>query len=514
MSVINTNIKSLVSQNAMVKNNRDLADAMQQLSTGKRINSAKDDAAGLAISSRMTAQITGLDQAVRNGNDAVSMLQTTEGAMIEMTNMLQRMRELAVQSSNDTYTAVDRGYLDLEFQQLKTEVNRITDTTEWNGMAFLNGSTSNDDGTVGKFEFQVGANNGQIITHTIADMGFRDEFGSAAAVTTVTGVKTAAAVTAVAQQDTLTLGGTFVAGDVITVTNATGGSFSYTVAVADNDNTKLAASLASAANAAFGTASKTTDAAATNTLVFTAATAGTPNGAFTITNTSAAGTAAITTTTANTRAVAAITTAIAQKSEVTLSGTFIEGDKIELKVGTNATASIVVTKEDLASGDSSKILNALATRLAAQTLGAGLTPTVSGAKVIITGNADGTSFAVAEGFPKITSIETGALKGIRTLDIKTNEGSNKSLVEMDVAINRINSERAGLGAVINRLNYAVDNLANVSMNTSESRSRIMDADYAKSSSELARTQIISQAATAMLAQANQQPQTVLQLLQG
>jgi flagellin len=248
-------------------------------------------------------------------------------------------------------------------------------------------------------------------------------------------------------------------------------------------------------------------------LVFTAATAGTPNGAFTITNTSAAGTAAITTTTPNTPAAAAIT-AIAQKSEVTLSGTFIEGDKIELKVGTNATASIVVTKEDLASGDSSKILNALATRLAAQTLGAGLTPTVSGAKVIITGNADGTSFAVAEGFPKITSIETGALKGIRTLDIKTNEGSNKSLVEMDVAINRINSERAGLGAVINRLNYAVDNLANVSMNTSESRSRIMDADYAKSSSELARTQIISQAATAMLAQANQQPQTVLQLLQG
>ena len=157
MSVINTNIKSLVSQNAMVKNNRDLADAMQQLSTGKRINSAKDDAAGLAISSRMTAQITGLDQAVRNGNDAVSMLQTTEGAMIEMTNMLQRMRELSVQSANDTYTSVDRGYMDLEFQQLKTEINRITETTEWNGMAFLNGSTVNDDGTVGKFEFQVGA---------------------------------------------------------------------------------------------------------------------------------------------------------------------------------------------------------------------------------------------------------------------------------------------------------------------------------------------------------------------
>ena len=411
MSVINTNIKSLVSQNAMVKNNRDLADAMQQLSTGKRINSAKDDAAGLAISSRMTSQITGLDQAVRNGNDAVSMLQTTEGAMIEMTNMLQRMRELAVQSSNDTYTAVDRGYLDLEFQQLKTEVNRITDTTEWNGMAIMNGSTVNDDNTVGKFDFQVGANNGQIISHTIADMGFR------------------ANRPALTYQEATTLG---------------------------------AAAIAAAA----------------------------PNPAV---------------------------AAVPQKSEFTLSGTFAVGDEIELKFGSNATVKYTVLASDLSSGVSTTILNGLATKLAALTLGTDLTGSASGAKVTITGKSDGTSFTTASGFPVIKPIATsltGALENISALDIKTNDGSNKALSEMDIAINRINSERAGLGAVINRLNYAVDNLANVSLNTSESRSRIMDADYAKSSSELARTQIISQAATAMLAQANQQPQTVLQLLQG
>ncbi len=128
MTVINTNIKSLISQNALSKNSRSLSAAMEQLSTGKRINSAKDDAAGLAISSRMTAQIRGLDQSVRNGNDAISMLQTAEGAMIEITSMLQRMRELSVQAANDTYSAADRSYLDLEYQQLKSEINRTVST--------------------------------------------------------------------------------------------------------------------------------------------------------------------------------------------------------------------------------------------------------------------------------------------------------------------------------------------------------------------------------------------------
>jgi flagellin len=394
MSVINTNVKSLVSQNAMVKNNRDLADAMQQLSTGKRINSAKDDAAGLAISSRMTSQITGLDQAVRNGNDAVSMLQTTEGAMIEMTNMLQRMRELSVQSSNDTYTASDRSYMDLEFQQLKTEINRITDTTEWNGMAFLNGTTVNDDGTIGKFEFQVGANNGQIITHTVADIGFRADPGLATFATTTPNA------VGQAQVSTLTLSGQYFAGDVVSFT-AGGVTRTYTVLEADlasaNNDTNLA-SIAAKLLTVAATPMGTTGVARTdNILTFTADTAGT---------------------------------------------------------GFTTASTVTLTKDD------------------------------------------------------------GALTNLRALNILDNTGANTSLVQLDIAIDRINSERASLGATINRLGYAMDNLANVSVNTSESRSRIMDADYAKASSELARTQIISQAATAMLAQANQLPQSVLKLLQG
>jgi len=391
MSVINTNIKSLISQNALVKNNRALSGAMEQLSTGKRINSAKDDAAGLAISSRMTSQIMGLNQAVRNGNDAVSMLQTTEGAMIEMTNMLQRMRELAVQSSNDTYTEVDRGYLDLEFQQLKAEVNRITKDTEWNGMPILDGTVQNDDGTFGKFEFQVGANDGQIITHTLSDMGFRDD----------------------AQ------------------------------------------------------------------VVFKTATPNAPD--------------------------------VNQESSLTLSGTYKAGDVINVKIGSD-TATYTVADADL-TGDDAANLAAIATNLAAATGSSFGGTTVVASDNVLTFTADtaGTGFTT-----KATNdlVDEGALKNVQSLTVLNNSDSNESLRELDVALNRISTERAGLGAVMNRLTYAVDNLANVSQNTSESRSRIMDADYAKASSELARTQIISQAATAMLAQANQQPQSVLKLLQG
>ena len=402
MSVINTNIKSLVSQNAMVKNNRDLSAAMQQLSTGKRINGAADDAAGLAISSRMTSQIRGLDQAIRNGNDSVSMLQTTEGAMIEMTNMLQRMRELAIQSSNDTYTSADRGYMNLEFQQLKAEVNRITDDTEWNGMNIMNGSVVNEDGTVGKFEFQVGSNHGQIITHTIANMGFRTNLGLATFETTTPNriASSNPTVTAQAQISKLTLTGVYLEGDLISFT-AGGETKTYTVlaedvasTVNDTNLASIAAKLLVAADTPMGTAGVT---ASGNVLTFTAATPGT---------------------------------------------------------GFDTASDITIAEDD------------------------------------------------------------GALANLRTLTILDNTNSNNSIQQLDVALNRINTERAGIGAVINRLTYSVDNLANVSQNTSESRSRILDADYAKASSELARTQIISQAATAMLAQANQQPQSVLQLLQG
>ena len=166
MTVINSNIGSLYAQQSLTQNARGLSSVMQQLSTGKRINSAVDDVAGLAISTRLTSQIRGLKQAVRNSNDGVSLIQTAEGATEQVTNMLQRMRELAVQASNDTNNTNDRSYLDLEFQQLTSQIGSIASNTQWNGANVLDQT----GGTSGVFNFQVGANSGQTIAITLPDM--------------------------------------------------------------------------------------------------------------------------------------------------------------------------------------------------------------------------------------------------------------------------------------------------------------------------------------------------------
>ena len=279
MSVINTNVQSLVAQNALAVNNRSLSKAMEQLSTGRRINSAGDDAAGLAIANKMTSQIRGLNQAVRNANDGISLLQTAEGATQEVTNMLQRMRELAVQAANDTYSDTDRSALQTEYDELADEITRISDNTKWNDMYVFDTSASDAIGTSGTVTFQVG----------------------------------------------------------------------------------------------------------------------------------------------------------------------IDGD-------TGSTISATFEAIDASTLD------------------------VSG--LSLTSQADAQS----------------------------------ALSTLDTAIETVDTFRSSLGAKINRLNFAADNLASISENTAASRSRIIDTDYAAATTDLARTQIIQQAATAMLAQANQQPQTVLTLL--
>ena len=171
MSVINTNVSALYSQNAMKVNARSMSSAMEQLSTGSRINSAKDDAAGLAIGQTMTSQIRGLNQAVRNANDGINMMQTAEGAMVEQSNMLQRMSELATQAANGTYSDTQRGYLDTEFQALTTQIGSIASQTIWNGRQVLDGTdTGSIGGVSGQFDFQVGQNSGQTISVTISGM--------------------------------------------------------------------------------------------------------------------------------------------------------------------------------------------------------------------------------------------------------------------------------------------------------------------------------------------------------
>ena len=293
MAVVNTNVNAAVAQNALVRNERSMNAAMEKLSTGQRINSASDDAAGLAIASRMTSQIMGLEAGVRNANDAISMISVADGALIEVGNMLQRMRELALQSSNGTTTSADRDYLNSEYENLITEIERIAQNTQWNGKAILTGDAdTTDDATVA---FQVGANGGQTIAVNFGD--------------------------------------------------------------------------------------------------------------------------------------------ISQSGAATFR-------QFELSAHAGSESHI--------SG---------ATNAAAQT--------------------------------HITGV----------------------LTYLDSAISAVNSQRATYGAAVNQLTYAVDNLSNVKVNSEAARSRIADTDYANETSELARTQIIQQAGTAMLAQANQLPQTVLSLLQ-
>ena len=289
MAVVNTNLAASIAQAALVRNERDLSTAMEQLSTGKKINSAADNASGLAISTRMTSQIRGLDQAVRNANDAISMISTAEGALEEITSMLQRMRELAVQAGTGTTSTEDRDYLNQEYTHLLAEIDRVANNTQWNGRDILDGNAAGS-GQGTSVAFQVGMNPSQTIS-----VGF---------------------------------------------------------------------------------------------------------------------------------------------------------------------------------GDFTSAGNGVMTSLNGFTLNSG-------------------SSSIASSITAASNVITAA----------------------DVALEAVSTQRATFGAVSNRLTHAIDNLTNVKTEAEASRSRILDTDYAQSTSELARTQIIQQAGTAMLAQANQLPQTVLALLQ-
>ena len=410
MTVINTNTAATLTTNALAKNERAMSQSMERLSTGQRINSAADDAAGLAISSKMTSQISGLNQAVRNANDAISQVQTEEGAMIEVSNMLQRMRTLAVQSSSDTNTSTDRAALDSEFTALASEIQRIGTNTQWNGTDLLDGVS-----TTGAQAFQVGANASQTIAHTFADLEVAN--ADATAHTAVATTNPGATVATMVFQGGTT-GGTAVVGDTVTFTVD---SVAYSGKV-----------------------------------------------------TSASG------------------------GEIT--GITLHGSSTETKTGASDATTIASTTNG---GTMTFAYSADNTF----TITSGTTGSNLMAVAYVTATSDGTT----SGFER-ASLSRGLTAGALFADISTSAGANSAISTLDIIIADIASARADSGAVINRLEYAADNLANISQNASASRSRILDADYAAETTELARTQIIQQAGTAMLSQANQQAQTVLALL--
>ncbi|WP_296510452.1 flagellin [Rhodoferax sp.] len=486
-STINTNIQSLTAQRNLSMSQSSLSTSMQRLSSGLRINSAKDDAAGLAISDRMTSQIRGLTQAARNSNDAISLTQTAEGALGSISSNLQRIRELAVQSANGTNSASDREAIQNEVTQLTSEINRVATTTQFNGLNLL-------DGTLTGTQFQVGANANQTINVGIgsakaADLG-NNTLSSITGTTTTTAISNAAlaAVNNTAAQ-TLTL-------------NGNGATASVSVAV--NESAK---SIAGKVNT--NTASTGITATAKTTATLTGVTAGAISFTLQGANTTAV---AITATVSDATDLSAIAKAVNAQSSLTnitatsdkagkLVLTDLDGNDIKI-VSTQAAATDGVGTA-LVQGSTGPVTAALGT--AAATIGGGLTfDGKSGFSIVTTETT---------GFTLMTATANGsALSTVAALKVSTVDGANSALKVVDAALAQISDQRAALGAVQNRFESTVTNLQTSSENLSASRSRIQDADFAAETANLSRSQILQQAGTAMVAQANQLPQGVLALL--
>ncbi|MFA6070373.1 flagellin [Janthinobacterium lividum] len=486
-SVINTNTASLNAQRNLSTSQSALSTSLQRLSSGLRINSAKDDAAGLAISERFTSQIRGLDQAKRNANDGVSLLQTAEGSLASTGNILQRVRELSVQSSNATNSAGDRKAIQAEVGQLLSEADRISQTSEFNGLKLL-------DGSFGSASFQVGANAGQTIQATTANFrtsNYGNNEATSSAPTTVLGTGA-----------TAYSGGTF---DIQGLQSAT----------ITAKTTDTAQSLASTINGSTDKTGVTATAKTEESAKFVA------GGVYSLAiNSDNATNAANVTFTVGAAlnasglasAVSAFndvssTTGVTAKLNDTNDGlvlTNVSGNNITLTNNSTAAGSTVVA----ASINSAGTVGTTATIAAS-----GGTATTMG---YIAMNSD-KGFSIGnDSAPGKNGVVAGAasLKAVASIDVSTVKGANDALKILDSALSSVNSQRASFGALQSRFETAVSNLESTSENLSASRSRIQDTDFASETAKLTRGQILQQAGTAMLAQANSLPNGVLSLLRG
>jgi flagellin len=470
--VINTNVMSLNAQRNLNASQKTMQTAIQRLSSGLRINSAKDDAAGMAISEGMTAQIRGMNQAIRNANDGISLSQTAEGAMQETTSILQRMRELALQSANSTNNSDDRQAIQQEITQLQAELDRNAQNTQFNGQRILDGSFQNAS-------FQVGANANQTITFSIGSI-MSSAIGGVAS-------QTGTAVSAAAATDiTISLGG----GAAVSINSSAG----FVGPNASQDGTSAYAK-AAAINGA-GIAG----------LQVTANTSGT-------------------------QAVGAIGGTAADTYNLTING---------VAIFTNTDVATALSNTQLRDGINS-VSNQ--TGVVASLNGGNMTLTASDGRNItvtesgsgFTAGTDGLTVtggpfaAVLRGDLSISAVNSIAIGGtvatlglsaaiakdtlgVNTIDVTTEAGAQAALLRIDSALTSVNSNRAAMGALQNRFDLTIANLQNVEENLSAARSRIQDADFAAETSNLTKGQILQQAGTAMLAQANSLPQSVLKLL--
>ncbi|MBU1394710.1 MAG: flagellin [Gammaproteobacteria bacterium] len=519
-AVINTNIASINAQRNLTSSQSALTTSLQRLSSGLRINSAKDDAAGLAISERFTTQIRGLNQAVRNANDGISLAQTGEGSLNELTQNLQRIRELAVQSANATNSSSDRSALDLEVKQRLAEIDRISSQTSFNGRKIL-------DGSFGNATFQVGANVGETISVDLATSMRQSSIGATAtsASTDLSAVFTAATTGTPATPATSGALGVFTAGGL-----ATGGTnYTYTLTLDDGANP---ATTITDTVAAAGTGTDVTFAAALTSAGFTAD--GTTVGGFTI-NYGAAdiATALSTGTLSFSRADGVdFTTSEAFGGDSTPASTVGFGAAGNLSVlsadGVPAVSSApagTVTVADnfsiqLGSGTAVNVANKIYTSAQELTdaintaLGGNATASLdattnkvsinSAETVAVTGTTGTTTLGFAASVAK-----SGSLASVDVLSVANSEDTMRRI---DSALTSVSTLRSTFGAIQNRFESTISNLSATAENLTASRSRIQDTDFAMETASLTRGQILQQAGVAMLAQANQLPNTVLSLL--
>ena len=486
-STINTNINSLTAQRNLGMSQASLSTSIQRLSSGLRINSAKDDAAGLAISERFTTQIRGLDQAARNANDGISLAQTAEGAMSGAGHILQRVRELAVQSANATNSAGDRQALQQEVTQLVAELDRISQTTEFNGQKLL-------DGTFGTQQFQVGANSNQTITTSTGNLRTNvygnnqlQAAGGAGALAAFGSNSTSAG--------TLAINGAFGSATVTVAANSTAKANADKIDLAASGTGVVATARTSLslgfANAGVYSLTLQSDNTTTQAISFSVSAVGTADG---------------------------LATAVAAIND--------QSSKTNVTAALNATGTAVVltnaTGNDIAVSDTTvvnagnvsvqKLDSAGAASGAAAVLTADTTPGTATIVGYITLDGEKSFAANVTGSNILAASSGSTLNKVSDLDVTTFANATDALKTVDSALAFINSERARLGALQSRFETTISNLQVTSENLSASRSRIMDADFAKETANLSRAQILQQAGTAMVAQANQLPQGVLALL--
>jgi len=487
-SVINTNISALTAQGSLRKTALNSETSMERLSTGIRINSAKDDAAGLAISTRMTANIRGIAAAVRNANDGISLTQTAEGSLSAIQDNLQRIRELAVQSANSGNSTSDRASINLEAQQLISEIDRVATNAAFNGSKLIDGSYLNQD-------FQVGSGNN-------ADDRIKISIGSAKAASLGTvGTTSGTSSSVVASVVTSTA---LSAGDLVINGFAIGASTSDNISFASSNASAISKANAINASTALTGVTATAQAntfslAAITDTVGAAVAAGDIliNGVDigSLTSVGAASTGA-----RQTQLIGAINAKSAQTGVTAKANATSFVIDLTAEDGRNVT----VTKSSTASTGLAGIASASSLAKISLSSNTGATSiTIGGAGVAYAG-LSGTTQALA------TTSVTG--QTVSSVDLSTQGNAQKALTILDSAIDTVTNSRANLGAYQNRFAAAISNLENSSTNLQASRSRILDTDYAKETTNLAKAQIVQQAATAMLAQANQSAQSVLALL--